>query len=66
MIKAVQRLEVVSVVFVVLAIAAMGSTAPVQAEEKLNYRDMVDEIGSFFNEALRLYKKGALKGVSHE
>lgn len=58
MIKAVQKLEALGVVLVVLAIAAVGSTTPVQAKEKLNYKGMVAEIGDFLNEALSLYKKG--------
>lgn len=34
---------------------------PVRAEEGLNYKAMVDEIGGIFNDALTLYKKGDVK-----
>ena len=61
MIKLVQRLEVAGVVLVLFAIAFAGSISPIHAKEGLNYKGMVAEIGDFFNEALRLYKKGDIQ-----
>ena len=56
--KAVWVLQTLSVVLVVSAMALTGSISSVRANEKLNYKGMVEEIGGIFNEALSLYKKG--------
>ena len=56
--KAVWVLQTLSVVLVVSAMALTGSISTVRANEKLNYKGMVEEIGGIFNEALSLYKKG--------
>ena len=54
-------MKTMGVIAFVSVIAAMGSTAPVQAKEKSNYKGMVDEIGGFLNEALGQYKKGNIR-----
>lgn len=51
-------MKAASVVFAVIAIAVTVFVSGVQAREKLDYKGMVAEIGSMFNEALSLYKKG--------
>ena len=54
-------LRALSVVVFVLAMAVVGSISTVQAEEGLDYKGMVDEIGTIFQEALTLYNKGDVK-----
>ncbi|HBB18542.1 MAG TPA: iron permease [Syntrophus sp. (in: bacteria)] len=56
--KAVRILKAMSVVLVVIAMAVTVTISDVQANEKLDYKGMVEEIGGIFNEALTLYKKG--------
>jgi len=56
--KAVRILQTLSLVLVVSAMALTGSISTVRANEKLDYKGMVEEIGGIFNEALSLYKKG--------
>lgn len=58
-VRAAMKFLVVAVMALVLA--APGLMTPVRAEEGLNYKAMVDEIGVIFNEALALYKKGEIK-----
>jgi len=47
--------------FFVLSITAAGSISVAKAEEHLNYKGMVDEIGVIFQDALTLYNKGDFK-----
>jgi len=61
MLRTVQKLRTISVVFVVLAIASAGSSSTVQAKGAADYQQMTDEIGVFLNEALGLYKKGNIQ-----
>ncbi len=56
MIRAVMK--TMSGILLALAIAVTGPTALVQADEKPNYKGMIDDVGGFLNEALVLYKKG--------
>jgi high-affinity iron transporter len=46
------------VALVLFALLATVVVSSVSAEEKLNYKGMVDEIGAILNESLDLYKKG--------
>lgn len=54
------------ILLITLALAVPGFMTPVQAEEGLNYKAMVDEIGVFFHEALVLYKKGDVKEAKNK
>ena len=47
--------------FFVLSMTAAGSISTVHAKENLDYKGMVDEIGTIFQDALTLYKKGDVK-----
>ena len=50
--------SLIRILSVILALALAGAINTAQGEEKLNYRSMIDEVGSLLNEALSLYKKG--------
>ena len=51
-------LKAASVALVVAALMLTVSMSDVRAEEKPNYKGMVDEIGGILNDSLSLYKKG--------
>lgn len=56
--KSLRILKAASVALVVVALMLTVSMSDVQAEEKPNYKGMVDEIGGILNDSLSLYKKG--------
>jgi len=56
--KGLRMLKAASVALVVAALMLTVSMSEVRAEEKPNYKGMVDEIGGILNDSLNLYKKG--------
>lgn len=54
-------LKALCVFFFVLSITAAGSISAAHAEQELNYKAMIDEIGVIFQDAVVLYKKGDVK-----
>lgn len=53
-------IRTVSAGLIILALTAAVSISA-QAEQKLSYRDMIDEVGGYLNEALSQYKKGNIQ-----
>ena len=56
-------LKALCVFFFILSMAASLSIPAANAEEGLNYRAMVDEIGVIFQESVTLYKKGDIQAA---
>ncbi len=66
--KTVRIVRAVSVVVVVVAVTAMGlvSVAAAQDKHALNYRELINETGSYLNEALGQYKKGDIQAAKRK
>lgn len=56
--KVARILKAASVIVVITAMAAAGSALAAQARQGLDHKDMVEELGALFKEALSLYRKG--------
>ena len=54
-------MKTTSVILIVLSLTILGSATVAQANEKLSYKGMVDEVGGLLNEALSQYKKGNIQ-----
>jgi len=59
-------MKALCIFFFILAMTAAGSIPMANAKEGLNYKGMVDEIGTIFQDALTLYNKGDIKAAKNK
>lgn len=64
--RTVRIMKVVSVFFVVAAITAMGLVSAADAKDKQNYNELINETGSYLNEALNQIKKGDVQAAKRK